>query len=442
MDEEKEKAILETATQGLNSLANFANNVSPQPSLQNTELTNITVSDLKKLSNLLHRKGHARFRRNPNATPDQPLPQTSTPSTSTQPPPPPPLQIQIPPKSHNQPLTLDFTKPYTFKSNPKSLDLEIPKETFSFPSLLSSAITGDGSVSNGRLGPSQILTPAVSSGKPPLSPNSSFMSSAFARDITGDGSVSNGRLGPCPMPSTIPTPAVSRGKQPLSSISPFMSSPITGHYTGEASVSNGRLGPSPLLTPSISRGKQPLTSYSSFMSSAITGDRSVSSGRIGPSYTLTPAVSGGKPPLSSPSLKKSCHNHSGDVSGKTSASKKCHCQKRKNRNRRQVRVPCISSRIADIPADEYSWRKYGSKPIKGTPHPRGYYRCTMSKNCPARKRVEKAKDDPNILVVTYEFEHRHHQLHNQAPMQENNSGSGSGSGSMDLGVFELTLGGN
>jgi hypothetical protein len=47
-----------------------------------------------------------------------------------------------------------------------------------------------------------------------------------------------------------------------------------------------------------------------------------------------------------------------------------------------------------------------------------------------------------ILVVTYEFEHRHHQLHNQAPTQENNSGSGSGSGSMDLGVFELTLGGN
>lgn len=284
MDEEKEKAILETATQSINSLTSFANNVSPQPSLQNTQLTNITVSELKKLSNLLNRKGHARFRRNPNATPDQPLPKSSTPSTSTQPPPP-PLQIQIPPKSHNQPLTLDFTKPYTFISNPKSLDLEIPKETFSFPSLLSSA-------------------------------------------ITGDGSVSDGRLGPCP--SIIPTPAVSRGKQPLSSITPFMSSPITGHYTGEGSGSNGRLGLSPFLTPSVSRGKQPLTSYSSFMSSAITGDRSVSSGRIGPSYTLTPAVSGGKPPLSSPTLKKSCHSHSGDVSGKTSASKKCHCQKRYN----------------------------------------------------------------------------------------------------------------
>jgi len=324
MDEEKEKAILETVTQGLNSLAKFANNVSPQPSIQNTKLNNITVSDLKKLSNLLNRKGHARFRRNPKATPDQPLPQTSTPSTSTQPPPP---QIQIPPKSQNQPLTLDLTKPYnTFRSNPKSLDPEIPKETFSFPSLLSSAINGDGSVSNGRLGPSQFLTPAVSGGKPPLSPNSSFMSSAFTRDITGDGSVSNGRLGPCPCPSIISTPAVSRGKQPLSSNSSFIFSPITG----QGSVSNGRLGTSPLLTPSVSRGKQPLTSYSSFMSSAITGDRSVSSGRISPSYTLTPTVSGGKPPLSSPSLKKSCHNHSGDVSGKTSASKKCHCQKRYN----------------------------------------------------------------------------------------------------------------
>jgi len=43
---------------------------------------------------------------------------------------------------------------------------------------------------------------------------------------------------------------------------------------------------------------------------------------------------------------------------------------RKNRNRRVERVPCISSRIADIPPDEHSWRKYGSKPIKGTPHPR------------------------------------------------------------------------
>ncbi|PNX71922.1 WRKY transcription factor [Trifolium pratense] len=101
---------------------------------------------------------------------------------------------------------------------------------------------------------------------------------------------------------------------------------------------------------------------------------------------------------SSCSLKKKCSSSSGH----------CHCsKKRKMRLRRVVRVAAISLKMADIPTDDYSWRKYGQKPIKGSPHPRGYYKCSSVKGCPARKHVERALDDSSMLVVTYEGEHNH-----------------------------------
>lgn len=164
------------------------------------------------------------------------------------------------------------------------------------------------------------------------------------------------------------------------------------------------------------------SSYSSAVShansfiSSLTGDNETKQSQHQPSSSsafqitnLSQVSSAGKPPLSSSSsLKRKCTSESG-ISGKCSASSgRCHCsKKRKLRLKRVVRVPAISMKMADIPPDDYSWRKYGQKPIKGSPHPRGYYKCSSVRGCPARKHVERALDDPSMLIVTYEGEHNH-----------------------------------
>ncbi|XWS70560.1 hypothetical protein CRYUN_Cryun03dG0057900 [Craigia yunnanensis] len=311
-------AIQEAASQGLNGMEHLIRLLSHQSNhVDFTDLADLTVSKFKKVISLLNRTGRARFRRGPIQSSSSSSSLSSSSASLTVPNPhkiltPAPIAtpttinpalaaapvnasasyVQSQPHS----LTLDFTKPNLFSSNTKSTELEFTKESFS------------------------------------VSSNSSFMSSA----ITGDGS-----------------------------------------------VSNGKHGSSLFLTPAL-------------------------------------AASGGKPPLSAP-YKKRCHkhDHSDNVSGKISDSGngKCHCSKRsrKNRVKKVIRVPAISSKISDIPADEDSWRKYGQKPIKGSPYPRGYYKCSTIRGCPARKHVERAPDEPSMLIVTYEGEHRH----SQPAMQEN-----------------------
>lgn len=44
---------------------------------------------------------------------------------------------------------------------------------------------------------------------------------------------------------------------------------------------------------------------------------------------------------------------------------------------------------------------------------RGYYKCSSLRGCPARKHVERALDDPTMLLVTYEGDHNH--AHSNAP---------------------------
>ncbi|KAL1546931.1 WRKY transcription factor 7 [Salvia divinorum] len=161
----------------------------------------------------------------------------------------------------------------------------------------------------------------------------------------------------------------------------------------------------------------------SFLSS-VTGDSdglqpSMSSGfQI---TNLSQVSSAGRPMASTSSFKRKCSSmdDSSAKCGGASSGSRCHCpKKRKSRLKKVVRVAAISMKMADIPPDDYSWRKYGQKPIKGSPHPRGYYKCSSLKGCPARKHVERALDDPTMLIVTYEGDHNHAHSNAEAPVLE------------------------
>lgn len=76
---------------------------------------------------------------------------------------------------------------------------------------------------------------------------------------------------------------------------------------------------------------------------------------------------------------------------------------RKNQHKRVVQHVTAEGLCSDI----WAWRKYGQKPIKGSPYPRSYYRCSSSKGCPARKQVERSHLDPEVFIVSYTSEHNH-----------------------------------
>ncbi|KAL9253386.1 WRKY transcription factor 22-like protein [Drosera capensis] len=77
-------------------------------------------------------------------------------------------------------------------------------------------------------------------------------------------------------------------------------------------------------------------------------------------------------------------------------------KKRKNVMKKVCHVPAEG-----LSSDMWAWRKYGQKPIKGSPYPRGYYRCSSLKGCLARKQVERNRSDPKMFIVTYTGEHNH-----------------------------------
>nr|XP_025886744.1 disease resistance protein RRS1-like [Solanum lycopersicum] len=61
----------------------------------------------------------------------------------------------------------------------------------------------------------------------------------------------------------------------------------------------------------------------------------------------------------------------------------------------------------ELTNDKWAWSKYGQKYIKGSPFPRNYYKCSTSKQCEAKKQIEKSSKDENIFFVSCSGEHNH-----------------------------------
>ncbi|KAK1577154.1 hypothetical protein Q3G72_019381 [Acer saccharum] len=84
-----------------------------------------------------------------------------------------------------------------------------------------------------------------------------------------------------------------------------------------------------------------------------------------------------------------------------------HVQSRSRKRKTPLKRIVCHVTAENLSTDLWAWRKYGQKPIKGSPYPRNYYRCSSSKGCLARKQVERSNTDPNIFVVSYTGDHTH-----------------------------------
>ncbi|XP_076943086.1 WRKY transcription factor 22-like [Bidens hawaiensis] len=99
-------------------------------------------------------------------------------------------------------------------------------------------------------------------------------------------------------------------------------------------------------------------------------------------------------------------NASGPISTETPS------RKRKNQQKKIV----LELTQEELCSDTWAWRKYGQKPIKGSPFPRNYYKCSTTKACGARKQVEQSHMDPTIFIVSYSGEHIHPPPTHRSPL--------------------------
>eukprot|EP00250_Pteridium_aquilinum_P001386 c11586_g2_i1 orf=135-1469(+) len=418
---ERDKDAQEAASAGLESMQRLIHLLShqrnfPQPLPQQQQATlqeacssvaESTMSEFKKVVSLLSRSGHARFRRCPGgqssslgrlseaALMEAPASCSSSElesnkgSSSSSPEP--SSSMRVPP----MPMTTAVMQQEAFQVNPMLKAMSIKNDQW--PIMQQNIPYGSSGVPSSTTHTS-LYRPCVVVPQQQSRSNNNLLTIASEKASQGHHlDTSYGK-------STAPYSLLAYPPQQIffqGSLNPSEKASQNHHMEasyGKSTTTYTLSEHSMSCTPPLS------TTTGSFMSS-LSIDGSVSKEKV-----FQQVYGGGRPPLSIV-LKKKCSGGKPDEpGGKCHSSGKCCSKRRKSRNKRVITVPAISAKMADIPPDEFSWRKYGQKPIKGSPYPRGYYKCSSVKGCPARKHVERARDDPNMLTVTYEGEHSHGQM--------------------------------
>ncbi|CAL5038730.1 unnamed protein product [Urochloa decumbens] len=115
--------------------------------------------------------------------------------------------------------------------------------------------------------------------------------------------------------------------------------------------------------------------------------------------TLAPVL---QPPADeTPLADKTDDSNSGGGDGSSSRPKR---QYSKKKDRTVTQVLDLDS---TPPQDEWAWRKYGQKTIKGSQYLRSYYKCSSDKKCKARRYVDRSTIDSRYFIVSYDGEHGH-----------------------------------
>uniref|UniRef100_A0A1J3E5M2 Putative WRKY transcription factor 59 n=1 Tax=Noccaea caerulescens TaxID=107243 RepID=A0A1J3E5M2_NOCCA len=81
--------------------------------------------------------------------------------------------------------------------------------------------------------------------------------------------------------------------------------------------------------------------------------------------------------------------------------------KKRKRRKEDPIIHIFKTKSADHSLDDgFKWRKYGKKPITGSPFPRHYHKCS-NPDCVVKKKIERDTNNPEYVLTTYEGIHNH-----------------------------------